>query len=443
MPLAQARASFSDTMTYPPSPMVHPAAYRESTVGCLLASSPRAKPLPSPQLPLTPKGPPSHPNNVDQLQKTPETQERRERRETGFRHSPERLLSGTNGSMCDEAYQLIQFCNHCSLGLDHGTKRSFERTATLDQSGTRDSPAFANSNQSTPQRPSCRSINRTVSSCDHTYSHTPHHHLCQDEPRPEKEDPHYPFIVPPTGDRDMPLSQLNHASYHCHLGPPRELTVTKCRPQRTKSELCRTCRDMDQAVRPVVYDWNGWWEAEHVLCAMNEESYANYVECRSREDIGRALDKSHPRRVRKILKPSSTIASTTTSSPTAVTPGKGIESSYVTPIKNPEPLVPLSEPVRRVGGEGTRRGCGQGWMRRLKVGASSSSSSSSSSSNNNAKSLSQGKEASEGAPPPRRLVADACKSLKLIVSIPFRKLITERQMKKYCVEGGKHRIPTQ
>lgn len=235
--------------------------------------------------------------------------------------------------------------------------------------------------------------------------------------RQEKDEAHYPFIVPPTSG-DIALSQLNDASYQCHPGPPKELIITKCKPQSSRGELCKTCREMDQAVRPVVYDWNGWWEAEHVLCMMNEESHANYVECRSEEDIRSILAKNS-RRIRKNLK----------------SPGKPLDSSYITPTKNPMPtLTPLSEPAGH-SQRGIKRVCGLKKLKMLRQSATSDEMRRSSR-------KSSSKETTAGDPFTKSLVVDACKSLKLIVSIPFRKLITERQMKKYCGEGGKYRIPT-
>lgn len=417
--LAQPGVSFGDAMPgqrnymYPisstplGSPMAAPAPYRRSAMGSLLASSPRTKPpAHSPHTPATPKA--SLSCNTRKQAASESSEERSEKRRSNLHHAsltPPRSLS-ENTSMCEEAYQLVQFCNHCTFGLDSSNRETVEPCDTPNVS-CQSMSGLSTPNQGTSLKPKNRltlqpMANQTL--------------FCHEE----TDESHYPFITPLTGEQDVALSQLNDANYQCHPGPPKELIITKCKPKSSKGELCRTCREMDEAIRPVVYDWNGWWEAEHVLCVMNEESYANYIECRSEEDIRNILARNF-RSARKALK----------------SPAKPLDSSYITPIKNPMPLLtPQSEPARR-SQCGVKRVYGQSWIKKLKAPRQGIALDDV----RRSRCKSTGQEMSD--PFTKSLVADACKSLKLIVSIPFRKLVTERQMKKYCGEGGKHRIPTR
>lgn len=409
------------------SPAASPAAiHRRSAVGCLLASpSPRSK-LPHP--PISPASTPGKAagSGRDPKRKTPSNgtaEERLERRRNSSAAFKSPRSQSTNSSLlCEEAYQLVQFCNHCSeMENRNQTDAADMETGSPDLSCQCDGDGLSTpiSQGTTPLKPNGSAAGPTSNSAAALFC-------------PDEEDPHYPFIVPPTNDRDVSLSQLNHATYHCHLGPPKELTVTKCKPRTSRGgDLCRACREMDEAVRPVVYDWNGWWEAEHVLCTLNEESYTNCVECRSEEDIRGLLSKNSRRIRQALLRP----------------PAKPLDSSYVTPIKHPIPSVmAASEPTRR-SQCGPRNG--QRWRKKLKLQRQSSvrDGSGEAPADTRSRARSGGckaasvKDAGDSAST-KSLVSDACKSLKLIVSIPFRKLITERQMKKYCGEGGKHRIPT-
>ena len=377
---------------------------RSVTVGGLLTSTPKAKR--SLQTPQTPKGVPRKRQVASDLRESFDESMEHKKDKLAALRSPRPPTNG-NGSMCDEAYQLVQFCNHCTLGLDSSNTSVDMQSPDVSCHSTLN--GYSTPNQlGTPMKPRATPLPTGPGMND-----------IQTLFSPEQEDRHYPFMVPPTSERDAVLSQLNDAGYQWHPGPPKELVITKCKPQDSTSELCRTCTEMEEAIRPVVYNWNSWWEAENIVCMMNEELYTNYVECRSEEDMQRILGKS-TRRIRKVLKTSAS--------------GKTPDASYVTPTKNPVPVSgPVSEPVRRGSHGRLKRGCGQNWMKKYKAQRTLTIGSSC------------GKPSLKepGDPCGKSLVVDACKSLKLIVSIPFRKLITERQLKKYCGEGGKHRIPTQ
>lgn len=170
----------------------------------------------------------------------------------------------------------------------------------------------------------------------------------------------------------------------------------------------------DSAVRPVVYDWNGWWEAEHVLCLMNEESYMNYIECRSEDTIKKIMEKKRqPHHHDKTML-------------TTMTPKRWQRKSC--------------------SHFGYRRGSGQNWVRRLKIRRPITPSPSPPPSppcTPQEKQLSVNHTPTgENHPDNEARVATEEENLKLIVSIPFRQLITDRQMKKYCTAGAKHRIST-
>lgn len=405
--------------------------------GCLLASSsPRSKQLMmSPQSPLPPGPSPSSSrglsNSATKRQATllGESRERYERRVRSLQ-SPQ--LASTN-TMCEEAYQLVQFCNHCTFGLDGvpgNSKNPKELVSTVPVPVDQTPPTghghlLPPRHQSTPA--SCEKFNSRNKTVSRT-SIFGQSSLCERQDETEYKNLHYPFITPPNGERDIPLSQLNSGWYQLQPGPPKELRITRCRTPKRQSEISKSCRDLDEAVRPVMYDWNGWWEAERVLCMMNEESYLNYVECQSKEDTRKTPRKNSS----KLTKKSTT---TTTSF------GKE-DPSFLTPTNKTgnKTGTPTSRTPRSTKFE-IKLSYGQSLVRKLRVQRHRDAAPSAKHSGGKVSCSGQCSDPSD--PSTRRKVVEACRSLKLIVSIPFRKLVTERQMKKYCGEtGGKHRIPT-
>lgn len=433
MPLnPRAGSSFNDSlskqkhMVYPShstsvSPMATPTSHTKQTMGYLLASTPVGKrPMLSPQLAThTPNRRLSNnnlaPSSAVCVQERGYVKKRGEVSSSpGIPQTPRRSGDNSkNNSLCEEAYQLVQFCNHCTFGLEHSSHRTSSKDPGY-QTQQNDPHCFATRNESSCER----SVkDRMVPQPDHDEADHPSY-IFQDNG--VGEDSHYPFITPPSDDRDIALSQLNGNSYQLQPGTPRELNITKCQLQ-SRTDVCKTCRSLDEAIRPVVYSWNGWWEVEHVLCMMNDESYMNYIECKSEEDITKILGKNS-KRIRKSLN-------------FAAAPSKHTSSDYLTPSSA---TASMSKPPRS-DQRGVKRMYGHSWMRKFKAQRQSNTCTPDV---KNPTCKSSSKEAeSSGDPFSRSRVVDACRSLKLIVSIPFRKLITERQLKKYCGEGGKH-IPT-
>ena len=366
--------------------------------------------------------------------------------------------------MCKEAYQLVQFCNHCSFGMDGTAARQSattrEPTSPIIQ---QQSPLHHHHHHGHAHGHSAHMTDRSTVSAheksnqqENSISHDldpnsqqqqqqqqqQHQEECDCLTEAENQKACYPFIVPPTAEWDIPLSQLNSCNgvYQFRgAGPPKELTVTKYRPQSTTVDGCRSYRGgVDEAVRPVVYDWNGWWKAERVLCMMNEESYMHYVECRSEGDIKKILEKSS-KKIRRSLNFG------------APPSGKALDPTCLTPTKNarlgeergskesPPPPPPSMRTQCRV-----KKLYGPSWMKKLKVQRRNTGLLAMKTLPPRASPLST-RSLRDKPPPPTPVTTKSkvVESLKLIVSIPFRKLITERQMKKYCGEGGKYRIPTK
>lgn len=372
----------------------------------------------------------------------------------------------------EEAMQLIQFCNHCS----------FELGPTANNCG-------GNLKNELEQRSAQKEPNISSSDKKHFLETSGHGFSCSGQsdiyssPSPpmfqdmeEDDNKYYPFITRPTGDHNLALSQINGGTYHTEPGPPQELVIKKCpRGRKTKSSLCRSCKTLDDAIRPVVYDWNAWWEKEYIHCALNEEALINSVECQCEdEDCSENIPKESPQRASKTLTTASAIKKKLT--PSFLTPMKdgkwaspssvvhSRQSSFLTPIKDgmwasPSPVVqsrqssfltpikdrwdspsPFSQSRQCQGGKTSSKILNR---RDHKGGRDEAKK----------RSPDQQDASPEVRIPPnfpanngdkrmstRKKVVSVCTNLRLIISIPFRKLITERQLKKYCGEGGKHRI---
>ena len=318
--------------------------------------------------------------------------------------SPSPRAPPSNG-MCNEAYQLMQFCNHCNgIGAMDVAKTPTQEPASPAVQCLHREKSLLDCSQDTHRVPSQESINKSVldPKLAELLDENSHHHQQQIEDSQGAS--YYPFIAPPTGNRNVSLSQLNNRKNGCKLdpGPPKELNVTKCKPKIKGESTIEQRASFDSAVRPVVYDWNGWWEAEHVLCMMNEESYMNYIECQSEDNIKQVLEERKQAHTDK---------------PATMTPDRWQR--------------------RSCSHFGFRRGSGQNWVRRLKIRKPISPMPLPEKSKSS-KPKHVGRHCEEF---PSWEVKD--KNLKLIVSIPFRQLITDRQMKKYCVAGAKYRVPTE
>ncbi len=408
--------------------------HHRPTVGCFLASTPLARSkqaVISPQLRAASGGgtvikklTPSGSNSMQVKRRSDLTAHLQSpRSNSACMQSPRSTCSSmqsssprtpTSNSMCNEAFQLMQFCNHCNFnsGMDAskgGVKRlrelaspAAQSQAPLQRENSLSEHSQGNNGTSSQEILDKSPLDPKLAELLHENSH---HH--QQQVEESQGSSYYPFITPPTGNRNISLFQLNsNGNYQLDPGPPKELKITKANP-KSRGDPVKQHTSFDSAVRPVVYDWNGWWEAEHVLCMMNEESYVNYIECKSEETIKKILEKkrqAHSNNNKAML--------TTTMSPDRWQ-------------------------RRSCSHFGFRRGSGQNWVRRMKI----------------RKPISPTPPSPPPPPPPREklnhksagryCIEPPNRDLKLIVSIPFRQLITDRQMKKYCVAGAKHRIPTE
>lgn len=330
-------------------------------------------------------------------------------------YSKQRLRqSGASPHVSEEAMQLIQFCNHCSFEVSPTANRCGRNSKNelVHRSAPQNEPGFSSSDQQ--QTPG------------HHFSCSPHSNICSCINNPsmptfqdiEDDNRYYPFITRPTGDHNLPLSQINSGSYYTEPGPPRELTIKKCpRGRKTNSSLCKGCKSLDDAIRPVVYDWNAWWEKEYIQCALNEESQINSVECWSDDIYNNKIPEG-----KRTIKTPTTASNRKKLNPSFLTPimdGKLVSQSPIVQSKQCQGgKISIKTQNERDGkkgkGEDGKKGKGEAGIQ------------------NGDRSMSA-----------RKKMVSVCINLRLIVSIPFKKLITERQLKKYCGEGGKHRIGTQ
>ena len=336
-------------------------------------------------------------------------------------------------NVSDKALQLVQFCNHCTfeIGTVQGVSKCNNQEGSVNGSPNPQLhealPAMREKqieNSLSRQNPGSQLVGLSRS------------YPCTFQ---DAEEAIYPFIAPPNACNNVTLSQLNGNLYNPQPGPPKELMVTKCvLPKRT--DLCRSCRSLDKAVQPVLYNWNSWWEAEHVHCVMNEESYMNCVECRCEEDIKDLLGKesrSNRNNSGELVTPRKNEADPSFPSPNKFRKHTTMITSASTSHAEQNPIQTTKDTPEAQKCES--RGFSPLWLSKLKSPKSRSSPSDTKDSNQwNIKVKSQ-----HGDIFTKIKVVDAYKSLKLIVSIPFRRLVTERQLKKYCGEGGKHRILTQ
>ena len=316
-----------------------------------------------------------------------------------------------SSNMSEEALQLVQFCNHCTFGF--GSVQNISDSSNNELSAINSPDAH----QEIPNSTTPKTV--TKNSQDDSNKQDQSIDLCQNSFfNEDDEELSYPFITVPIGDQNMALSRLNSNNFKIEPGPPKELIVTKYK-LHGQPGICRSCRSLDEAVRPVVYDWNAWWDAEHVICMMNEESYMNYVECSVEEDIQKILMKN----------------SRHTHNSEKKTAKKKVDSSYLMPIKTVHDLSavqsaessPNESPRTNNVGKNGNKSYAPNWMKKMKQNTTDIKTC-----------TRKGINAHTNDVITPKKVVDVCKSLKFIVSIKFQKLMTERQKKKYCNEGGKH-----
>ena len=304
----------------------------------------------------------------------------------------------------EEAMQLIRFCNHCSfelLGHSNSSDRNQGSTVNLDSS--KDVKSIKGIIGRKKLTGKSNDINKSSSSAS------------LPAPCEETDDKHYPFITEPKGDCNLTLAKLNDGGYHTEPGPPRELLVKKCPRGRRNGSLRKSCASLESAIRPVTTDWNSWWEREYIICILNDDAFINSVECyidenAPKEDCSRSTKKHRPK--------------------------KKLRSSFLTPIKDSK-LGPLTNSHIKVE---------KGKITTL-TPAKKDAGSTKNDNDSNGKSSTVSKAKTPKKCPTesqstRTKVAGICKNVHLIISIPFHKLITERQFKKYYGEGGKQRILT-
>ena len=240
------------------------------------------------------------------------------------------------------------------------------------------------------------------------------------------KDCYYPFINPPTEESDVALAQLN--GYHAWLdpGPPPELTITKCKPKQ-KTAASKEVKIMDDAVRPIIHDWNAHWEMDEVICVLNEEAFMNCTEFWGEDDINEVIaDSQEDRKSREqsvdVVSPSSNIMMTPAISDVMTT----------NVVKRP-----FSSAAGRRRPYRVRRGYSSARKWRLQRHGFPYGIKKSSGRKPSSKIRKSSLSTTNKAPPVEE------EPEEMIVSIPFYKLVTERQKKKYCASGGKYRIPTK
>lgn len=307
-------------------------------------------------------------------------------------------------NVSEEAMQLIQFCNHCSIDIGpavHGSALQKEPGLSSSEQGTSsDHYSYGRSN---------------ICSCTNAF-----------QDLEDEGNKHYPFITRPTGDNNLALSQINSGTYFTEPGPPRELVVKKY-PQgsKNKSSLYRSCVSLDDAIRPVVYDWNAWWEKEHIQCALSNETL---LECRYDGNSNNKISEEGPQSSRKTLTPVST--------------RKMLNSTFLAPKDSKwVSLLPSAQSKEcqqgKTSGKSPNRKSKKGKGQPDKQYPDQPGISPLMRTPPNSPVDHRDKMTST-----RKKVVRVCANLRLIISIPFRKLITERQLKKYCGEGGKYHICT-
>lgn len=352
-------------------------------MGCLYTSTPVRQHSISSQLPLTPRP-------ISNL--TPEAQAPAPLE--GFTRHQGLERAGTDspkeGGMCDEAYQLVQFCNHCSFsGLEDGRQLQPSSPAVVY-------PSHQNEVSSAKNQPPRKKV---ASHMDDIETFLTGETAFAME---TGQDAYYPFINPPTEDSDVALAKLNGFHDYClNPGPPSELTITKCKPK--PKHMSRMCMELDKAIQPFVQDWNAIWVAERILRMINDDCLMNFIQHQTGEDIKKFLAR------RKICKSLNVV--TTSKEAAEDASSKTVGSSTKSAIEKPAGDTP-KRPKRNYSS-----------ARKLELRESTSSPTVKKFKNTSAKTVMQ-------------TSAEEKNNLSLTVSIPFRKLITERQMKKYCGQQG-------
>ena len=308
----------------------------------------------------------------------------------------------------EETIQLIQFCNHCS----------FELGPTTHISALQNEPHLSPSDQCTSGQNFACIAQSNICNCTNTV------HDAEDD-----DNRYYPFITKPSGDHNLALSQINNSgSFYIEPGSPRELIIKKYpRGRRMKSSLSMS---LDNAIRPVVDDWNAWWKKEYIQCSLSDEALISSIECPCDDNTNNTISKEGPQRSRNTL---TQVSTSKISNPSFLTLTK--DGNWISPLPGTqnkecrEGKTSINTPNKKESIKG--KGKADKWYHDHQDISPEVTTLTNCPVNQRDKIMST-----------RNKVIRVYTSLCLIVSIPFRKLITERQLKKYCGEGGKYRIGT-
>jgi hypothetical protein len=375
-------------------PMMYSAAHQSTVLG----STPTRQPSISPQLPFTsqtiysvaaeaPLPPPAE----------------------GFSHHTREWSDSARigGETCEEAYQVVRFGggnNQCFFGLeddalhDLAEPNSYKNDNSTVPNQSTDSPRVEASKQNTTSQQNLSTSRPPVNPWKDSY---------------------YPFISPPTKRSDIALAQLNGYNPWLDPGQPPELTITRCNP-KPRTAAGRQVKVMDNAVRPIVHDWNEQWELEEIICVLNDEAFMYCTEFREEE-------KEEEEEEEEVG-----IAQTDTQeneSPLVITPASPDEP-VVRVVKQPA-TTPKKRRLYRARGRRCHSSTKK-WQNQRRRALSNLKQSTTKKVSRIIKKIKVPEEES---------VQEVCQ--ELVVSIPFQKLMTERQKKKYCDNGGKYRIPTK
>jgi len=247
--------------------------------------------------------------------------------------------------------------------------------------------------------------------------------LCEEE----VDNKHYPFIMEPRGDSNLTLAKLNGGGYHSEPGAPRELSVKKClRGKRMNGTLRKNSASLENAIRPVTADWNSWWKKEYFICLKNDDMTLNSGETHNKDDSSKegcsySLKKTpHCPSSRKKLPLFNTSSKPNPTSTQVKHLSRKCSTSETHYLQEEDG----DKFVKKV--NDSRRECEVNPL----MGKSPQ------------KNITDLREKLT-----RKKMASIYANFCLVISVPLRKLITDRQLKQSCKEedaskGGKHRIFT-
>ena len=317
-------------------------------------------------------------------------------------------VSPSLSHVSEEAMQLIQFCNHCTVdvGMTANNGSGKSKNGQAQNSALQN---LSSSEQRVSGKSSLSNVEPNTCICYNHYKSF----LFQGK---KEVDSCYPFITNSTGDQNLTLSQINSGVYFTEPGTPRELIIKKYPLCKKKKSSCgRIDNCLDAAIKPFLYDSNFWWKKEYTYYDLNEDIPFNCVRPQCDKDTGK-ISESDSQRIRKTVTPSSITEKDILSLPATVEGDEQISSSNNNITK------------KSLRGKGmNKRKSHKG-----KIKADSCPDQHCASLDIEIPSCSKVKR----IPTPTKFI-EVCMNLCLIVSIPFRKLITDRQLKKYCEFGRK------